>query len=164
VSSCLRGERSHLFQFAFEFPDVLEPPIDRREPNIGDLVQRFQLLHHHLSDEPRRDFRVLQPLAGVLHLADEPVNRFSRDGALGQGDIHPATQLLPAERLAPTILLENYQRNLSLFVGRITPLAAEAFPPPPDCRAVADDARVHYPVVEVIAEGAFHLFGYKVLR
>src|SRR5678815_2530449 len=40
----------HFAQRIAEVRDIAERSIHRREANVGDLVERVQLLHHHLAD------------------------------------------------------------------------------------------------------------------
>src|SRR4029453_2325968 len=45
-------------QLVHELVDVVELPVDRREPHVSDLVQLAQAIHHPLADDARLDLPV----------------------------------------------------------------------------------------------------------
>src|SRR5438094_6120609 len=45
-----------IFELVRKLVDVAEMPVDRREADVGDLVELLQLLHHERAHVVRRDF------------------------------------------------------------------------------------------------------------
>src|SRR3989442_12435199 len=66
-------------------------------------------------------------------------------------------ELLPIERLAPTVALDHVRQHvLDVLVGRVPPVALEAFAPAPDELAVSPHARIDDPIFRVAAERTLH--------
>src|SRR5215475_8095435 len=100
-SFAYRGEPRvfpELAEHGFEILGLAEIAIDRGEADIGDVVELAQMLHHDLTDRLRGNLRLAAALElahdGGYHLLDP----LRIDGALAQGDLHRAHQLVAVER------------------------------------------------------------------
>jgi hypothetical protein len=62
--------------FLHELGRFLEPAIHARETHVGDLVDRFQTLHHAFADRHRRNFPVKFVCDFVLNFVRELLERF----------------------------------------------------------------------------------------
>src|SRR6478609_1214107 len=67
----LRGNGFHFLQRVAEIGHVLERPVDRREPDVRDLVELVELFHHHLAELARWYLT----LAKRQHAMDDAVDR-----------------------------------------------------------------------------------------
>src|SRR5271155_854172 len=153
----LRAILQQPLQFVHEFLYVLEIQINRRKPNVGDLVQLLQMAHQQAADF-RRGALAIRSLAyeclGLIHDGLELAN--------GHGPLFARFQqslqnLLALKFFAAPVLLDDHVRNfVNAFVGGEPALAFYPFAAPPDQVAGAPFARVYYLVIQMRAEGTLH--------
>ena len=125
-AAALRRRLDFLQRIA-EVGDVLEAAVDRREADVGDLVELVELLHHHLADLPRRDLA----LAERQHLRDDALDRLvdelGRHRPLVQRALEAVAQLADVEVGARAVGLDDLrQPQLDRLVGGEALLAAGA--------------------------------------
>jgi len=115
------------------------------------------VLHEHLAQLEARDL-LLRPLVQFgLDIGYHVVHGLDPDRALLAGLEDGAAELLPVEGLAPAVALDHvWEHVLDVFVGRVAPVALEAFPAAPDELPFPTHARVHHAVLGVAAKRAFH--------
>src|SRR5829696_811749 len=73
--------------FSYGIPEILdirEALVDRREADVGDLVELAQLLHHHLAQPARVDLALAQGEHLLLDARDGGVHELHADRALVQ--------------------------------------------------------------------------------
>src|SRR6185436_20567444 len=100
---------------------------DRREPDVRDLVELLQLLHHHGADRARADLALGAVEELLLDALRDVLEILHRDGALLTGGDHPGQDLPPVELLAALVALDDAQRRLVDALARgETSLAAQA--------------------------------------
>src|SRR5205807_1783373 len=114
-----------LIDLAFEFADVAELPVDRREPHVGDLVDAAQLLHDERADVGRPDFPLRPVLQLRLDAVGNPLELLYAHRALLARPDEAADQLLPVEGLGPAVLLDDAVFDLfDMLAARIALAAA----------------------------------------
>ena len=91
-----------------EAVDVLELAIDRRETDVGHLVERLEALHDQLTDLAGADLTFEGVLHDLLDLADGLFQIRHADRTLLAGAHHAAQDLVAIERLAAVILLHHH--------------------------------------------------------
>ena len=64
--------------------DVFEVAIDRREADVGHLVDLLQFLHDHLADLLRRNLTFAERQQLLFDARDRGIDRFDRDRPLAQ--------------------------------------------------------------------------------
>src|SRR5690606_10801291 len=134
------GQPVNLFT---ELIQVLEPPVHRGKPYIGDLIQPLELGHDHLADHHGLDL----PLTGgpelVLDAAQRGFDLLDADRALFQRAQQTGSQLVLVKGLATAILLDDpRQDQLGCLQGGETFLTGQAFPPSSHLTAVGDQPGV----------------------
>src|SRR5205807_1058775 len=81
-------------------------------------------------------------LQAALDPVDDRLDLLGGDGSLLAGELDAGDHLLPIEVLAAAVLLHHHGQDLlDPLVGGEAALAAEAFAPPPDHRALVGEAR-----------------------
>src|SRR5437879_5302298 len=89
-----------LLELAHELAHVLERPVHRGEPHVGDLVEAGELPHHRLADEGGRDLLLAHLLKAALDAVDDGLDLLGGDGPLAAGQLETGDDLLPVEGLA----------------------------------------------------------------
>src|SRR5947209_3060430 len=144
-------------QLLHELGHVLELQIDRREADVGDLVEFLESAHDHLADLRGGPLALRRLLHVLLDGVDDAIELGRRDGPLLAGAQEARHHLVAVERLAPPILLDDHVGDfVNALVGRKAPLAAQALAAAANGVALARLARVNDLIFEVTAEGAFH--------
>src|SRR5437867_249021 len=132
--------------------------VDRGEPDVRDLIQLVEGLHHALADLAR--FHLVEALAEKIRLqpVDDRVKPLGRDGALLARPQEPVQDLLAAERLPPAVLLDHEERRrLDCLIGREPPLALETLAAAADRLPLLGGAGVDHLVLQVAARRALHV-------
>src|SRR3989442_7957088 len=144
---CLRlraARAQYLLDLLFDLLEVHELPVDRREPDIRDLVEVAKSGHHHLADLSTRYLDPTRPAqlgVDVVHDRSEPLRR---DVPLLGRLLQPVEEFLGVEVLTPAVLLGDEERHRldSLIRGEALP-ALQAFSPAanrlPDLRIAGVD-------------------------
>ena len=97
---------AHRFGDLGEIARLAEVLIDRGEADVGDMVERFQAMHHRLADGVGGDF-VAARFQLALDAAHQPVDLGGVDVALAAGVGDRPLELGAVERLALAVLLEH---------------------------------------------------------
>src|SRR5262245_8501863 len=138
----------HRLELAHELRDVLELPVHRREPHVGDVVEALQLAHDEVADRLRPHLAVVPPEEVALDLGDDVVDHLDGHGPLLAGHAQAGPDLLAVERLAAAVLLDHVEDAfLELLLRGEPALAGEALPATPDDAAVTGGARIDHAVV-----------------
>src|SRR5256885_718485 len=146
-----------LLELAHELAHVLERPVHRGEPYVGDLVEAAQLPHDRFAHEGGRDLLLAHFLKTPLDAVDDGLDLLGGDGAFAARQLHAGNDFLPVEGLAAAVLLHHHGEDLfHPLVSGEAALAAEAFAPPPDHGPLIGEPRVDHLVVLRWAEGALH--------
>src|SRR5262249_22682128 len=117
--------------------------IDRGKAHIGDIVERAQVLHHHLADGLRRNLALALAFELAHDLGNELVDPLRLDRALAQRDLHRAQELVTVERHATAVALDHGQfAQLHALEGGETEIAGETHAPTADDRGVLGRPRV----------------------
>src|SRR5256885_9444089 len=146
-----------LLELAHELAHVLERPVHRGEPHVGDLVEAGELPHHRLADEGGGDLLLAHLLEAALDAVDDGLDLLGGDWPFAAGQLQAGDDLLPVEGLAAAVLLHHHGKDLfHPLVGGEATLAGEAFAPPPDHGPLVGEPRVDHLVVLRWAEGALH--------
>src|SRR5262245_22163814 len=147
----------HLLNRVAEIVDVLERAIDRREPDIGDVIELVELLHHHVPDLARRHFAHAEPEQILDDSLDRGVHLLLGHHALVQRLVKAGDQLLAVEIRTPAVLLDDLrQAQLDGLVGREALAARRTTPPPAHAGAFLIDARVDDLRIWRVAERTLH--------
>jgi len=140
-----------------EFEDVAELPIDRGEPDVGDLIQGLQAFHDELADLGGLHFFFGALLEPAFDLLDDLLEPGNGDRPLFDGLEEPAEELLAVEELARAVLLNDHVRDLfDLLVRRKPAGTTEAFPAAADRKPFLALARVDDLALRVGAKRTFH--------
>src|SRR5262249_37851627 len=154
---CSRPALLQFVDLARELADVAELPVDRREPDVGHLIDPPQLLHDARADLGGLHLAIGAVLQLRLDAIGDAFELLHADGPLLARADESADQLLPLKRLRTPVLLDHAILDLlDVLAARVALAAAEALAPPPDAVAFLALARVDDLVAEVTAEGAFH--------
>src|SRR5712671_4287418 len=147
-----------LLQLAHELAQVLERAVHGGEADVRHLVEPGKLAHHRLADEARGHFLFAELLEPTLDAVDDRLDLLGGDGPLLAGKLDAGDHFVAIEVLAAAVLLHHHREDLlHPFVGGEAPLAAQAFAPPPDHRALVGETRVDDLVLQLGAERAFHV-------
>lgn len=145
------------FEFVHELINVLELAVDRREPDIGNLVELVQLLHDFFADDPTFNFTFAHLLDPLLDAIRDVLDRGRADGSFLAGFLEAGQDFRAVERLAPPVFLHDYRENFfNPLVGRIAAFTAETLAAPSNDLAFLGHTRVHHLVFELVAERTFH--------
>src|SRR5574338_357751 len=107
--------------------EVAEVAVDRREADVGHLIERAQLWQHALADLARRDLRQAELADLALDLERQRRHLIARHRPLRDRGLHTVNDLVAIERLAPVVALDHkWHRLLDALVRREAPLAALA--------------------------------------
>src|SRR5690625_4519756 len=113
--SCWKEERSILgcwrqigllrqpFDLGAKLINILEPPVNRSEAYISDLIQPCQGPHHCLTDITGRHLALAAGTQAVANLLHSRLDLLCTDRPLLQCPQHAGTQLVLIERLPRTI-------------------------------------------------------------
>src|ERR1035437_4734921 len=117
---------------ALERLDILEARVDAGEADVGDLIQRPQLVHRHLADDRRVHFRASGGAQLGFDLIGRLLGGLFRQGSARQSLAESRHQLLAVELLAGAVALDHHQsRRLDPLVSgepRAARLALAAAP------------------------------------
>src|SRR5690606_18847572 len=142
---------------AGEVAGVAEVLVDRGVADIGHLIDALQRLHDEVADRRGRDFGLAQALQLTDDPADQLLDLLGLHRALAEGDAERALELVPVERGATAVALEDDQfAQLDPLEGGETPAALRTGPAAADGGAVVGRAAVLHLGVRISAEGAFH--------
>ena len=126
-------------------PLGLKAPFGGTASVVGDLVKSAQLLHDQLADLTRRDLGRAATKERGLDLVHQRLDRSGRDGPAMTRRGHATQQFVAAVFLAAPILLDHHEPHaLHPLVGRVAPVAAQAFAPPPRGLTVLRVTRVEH--------------------
>src|SRR6266511_3559030 len=151
------GPPEQVLELAEELVHVLEFPIHRSEPDVGDLVELPEVINDVCADVVRRHFSFLGVVEKGLDFIDDRVELRRSDGPLFAGLHEASAELLPIEILPPTVLLDDHVRDfLDRLIRRETAAARFAFPAAADHFSLAALARVHDAIVHRAAERTLH--------
>jgi hypothetical protein len=145
-----------------EIARLAEVLVDAGEADVGDMIERFQPVHHRLSDLGRRH---LVPARFQLSLdrGDQPLSSIRSDVALATGDRNRPFELAAVERLALTVLFDDGKvAQLDSLEGRKAGSASLALAPPADRRAVFRGPAILHLARFVRAERTAHPFALQV--
>ena len=110
----LREQRVHL---ALEVLEVLEALVDGREPDVGDVVERAELVHRQRADPGAGHLGRARRAELRLDLVRGALGRIVGDGAPGQRLGQAGRQLVPVELLAGAVALDDDEaRGLDALV------------------------------------------------
>ena len=150
-----RGPRSQ--DGSRELVDVVERVVHAGEPDVGDSVDRAELVHDHVADHSSRHFWVSDASNALDHAADDPFDVLGADGSLLTRRAKCASNLLRVEGLPALAALEDEgQRALDCLIGRKPMAAVEALPPPPDGVSLPALPAVDDLIVVLVASGTAH--------
>src|SRR5262245_49002461 len=140
-----------------ELADVLELPVDRREPDVGDRIQALEMVHDHAPELFAADFLLGTLVQLGLDVDDDVVDGLHADRALLAGLQDRAAELLAIERLTTAVALDHVRQHvLDVLVGRVPAVALQALAAAPDDLPVPAHPRVDDPVLRVTAKRALH--------
>src|SRR5437762_4651284 len=127
-----------ILQLAEELVHVLELPIHRSEPDVRDLVELAEMIHHPGSDLVGRHFAHLGVVKKRFDLVDDRIELRRSDGPLLASFHESGAELLPIEILPAAVFLDDHVRDfLDRLIGRETAAAGLAFPAAADHFALA---------------------------
>src|SRR5205823_2600881 len=119
------------------------------------------LPHHRLADLPARHLSLARLLQLTLEAVDQRLDRVDRDRAFLARAFQPGDDLGALERLPSPVFLHHHgERVLDPLVGGEAPAAVLAVSPAADGVALLAEARVHDPILQVVAERTAHPPGY----
>src|SRR5690348_8094056 len=162
--------RSGLFYFPFslrpldfldrvaEIMDILETSVNRGKPDVGNLVELVEFLHHHFADLARGDFALARTEKFLHNIINRRVDLLRGHRPLVQRSHKARQELVAAELCAVTILFYNLgQTQLHGFISgeafvALHASAAAAYPV-----AFLRYTRVDYTGVIRVAEWTFHV-------
>ena len=132
--------------------------VDRREADVGDLVELVELLHHHLADLPRRNLALAQRQHLLRRCGRRPASTYSvGTGRLCSARWKPMRIFVDVEVGAGAVGLHDLrQPQLDGLVGREALLAGDAAAAAADRVARLGHARVDDLRVGAAAERALH--------
>ena len=140
-----------------EVGNVLETAVDGGEADVGDLVERVELLHDHLADLPRGDLAFAESQHACDDAIDRLVDELGRHRALVQRAPEAFAHLRDVEiRPCPVGLHDLRQTQLDGLVGCESLLAARATAAAANRATGLRDARVDDLSVRAGAERALH--------
>src|SRR5512136_2171351 len=96
-------------EFSPEALNIGELPVNRGKPNVGNAVQFLKVLNHHLPDCRAGHFDPAQVVQGFVDLVDNLLDVVVRYRSFGAGLANAGCQLVPAELLAATVLLDYHE-------------------------------------------------------
>ena len=115
--------------FLDESTYVLEPSINRGEPDIGDRIELTKLFHDRRSDLMSRDLALLFDVEALFDELDDVFLLLGWNRPLLAGLHQAAEELAAAEIFAPAVRLDHQIRNgFDLLVGGESAAAIQAFP------------------------------------
>src|SRR5688500_5653919 len=146
-----------ILELGHEFANVAEVTIDRGEPDVGDLVQHPELVHHERANLLGAHLALGFLLQRRLDPVSDRLERSDADGPLLTRFEQPGQQLLPLEPFAAAVLLDHHVGDLvdPLVTGEPAP-AAEALAAPADDLPLLALAGIHHFVAEVRAVWTLH--------
>src|SRR5690242_6500552 len=160
VGFAARSALADLADAAGEFLEIAglaEILVDTREADVGDRIEAFQPLHHHLADLLGGDFRIALGFQPALDARHQFLDHHRIDRPLARGDRDRAHQLVAIERLALVLAFQHPQlAELDTLERGEARRATFALPPPPDRGAVLGRAAVLDLARFVAAERAAH--------
>src|SRR5262249_26158645 len=136
---------------------LAEIAIDRREADIGDVVELAQMLHHHLADGLRRDVAFAEVFQLAHDLGHELLDAIRIDIPFAKRDLDRAHQLVAVERHAASVALDHHElTQLHALECRETEIAGQADAPAPDRGRVFRRPRVLHLRIEAAATRTAH--------
>jgi hypothetical protein len=90
-----------------EFPEILEEPINRGVPDVRDLIELVQFVHHLASDDMRRNLLLKILLELLNHFLRSAREGLVRNGAFFTRLGHAVEQLVLVKRLGATVALHH---------------------------------------------------------
>src|SRR5450759_4034590 len=155
----LRAARAEdLFDLPLHLLEVHELPVDRGEPDVGDLVEVAQPVHHHLADLAARNLDATGAPELGLDVVHDRAQPLWRDVALLGRFLQACEKLLRIEILSPPILLRDEERDgLDSFVRSESLPALQALTPATDRLTDLRVARVDHLQVVMTAVRAAHV-------
>src|SRR5688572_14866569 len=151
------GAAEKVLELAQELVHVLELSVDRREADVGDLVELAEAVHDARSDVGRRHLTLLGVVQMSFDLIHDCVELSGRNRPLLARLHEPGAKLPSIETFPPAVLLDDHVRDfLDRLIGRETATAGFAFPSPADHLSLAALARVHHAIIHRAAERTFH--------
>src|SRR5262249_30508522 len=156
-SACSLLRVQQLLEFVGELIDVAEMTIHRGEPDVGDFVEPFQLLHHEAADLGGGDFLFGALLQSCLDAVGDALQSSHADRPLLAPLQQARNQLLPVEPLTGAVFLDHHVRALlDPFVAGEALAAAETLTPTADHFPFFRLAGIDHLVAEVRAVGTLH--------
>src|SRR5216683_1491700 len=89
-----------LLDLTLNLLEVHELPVDRREPDVGDLVEVAEAVHHHLADLPAGYLDASRTTELGLDVVDDGAQPLRRDVALFGRLLQAGEEFLRVEVLA----------------------------------------------------------------
>src|SRR5438105_7566658 len=97
--------------FVFERRHISKGTVDRREANVGHLVELAEFFHRQIADDGARDFgRVARTQVG-FDLLDGAFDGLGADGPFGARYLQAATEFIGVPLLATLVALDDDQRR-----------------------------------------------------
>src|SRR5215470_13238477 len=129
-----------------EIPEILglaEVAIDRREADVGDLVEAGQRLHHKAADHIARNVGLTRAFQLPDQRIDDALDPLGLHRPLAQGNVDRTGQFIPVERFALSVLFDDGQlAQLHALEGRKAGRAIRAETPASDRAAVVGWPRI----------------------
>src|SRR4051812_5144943 len=152
-----RRSAAKFFDHVFKFGDVFKAPVDGGETNIGNGVERTQLVHDEFAEPVAADLALAAAKQLILDAGNRRLDRVRSHRALAQRELHTRDDLAAVEfRTAAILLDDRRQRQLDPLIRRETFVAGRAAAAPANRSAVFGYARVDDLRIGVAAEGAMH--------
>src|SRR5262245_26669926 len=132
-------------------------PVHRRKADVGDLVERLQLLHHRRADFGGADLTFGALLQRRFHAVGNGLDGRRTDRPLFAGFEQTANQFLTIEPLPGAVLLDDHVRDLvDALVARETLAAPDALAPAANDLPFFALARIDDLVAQMAAIRTFH--------
>jgi len=138
------GDTLEPLDLVLELVDVLEAAVDRGEAHVRNFVERPQLFHDQLANQPGRNFALTHGAEFVNEVPNGLLELVAGNRALLESTHHAVAQFVFIKRLAAAVVLDQPRHDeFSGLEGRETFIARQALPAPSDLPALARETRVY---------------------
>jgi hypothetical protein len=147
----------HGAEFLDEVLDVLELSIDTSETDVGNFVERSEMLHDQLSDVSAFDLGLKIGFEFTGDGGDDGFELLVADRSFPAGFFESAFDFCVVEGLAGVVFFDDFDGGgFDAFVGCVTAFAAETLASSSNGEAVLACSGVQHPIVIREAVGALH--------